>query len=386
MRDLLQCRNDIDRIDTQILQLLRERMDVATDIARYKLAHNQSITDPVREHAKLVTLRAKAHDMGLPPSYLSDLYKLIMRHTCSVEQRVIIAEANKNTVIRDATVAHLGKTGSYSHVAAMKYLEGYHGRIDAIGCESFSQIVGLVETGKTEFGVLPIENSSSGAINDVLDVIQNTKAFIVGELFVPIDHAVLATTQIELDKVTDVYSHPQPVAQCSRWIKDMLPNANVHYTKATSEAMEIIKEKNDPRHVAIGSHMAASFYNLLPIVDNIANNIYNFTRFIVISMTPIIVPEPIEAKTSLSFSVQKYTPGSLISVLSEISKHKLNVTKLISRPRINAGRETWEEIFFADIEANLASSAMQDILEDIKPFTSSLKVLGCYPNSEQKKD
>src|SRR5574344_1469781 len=102
MRDLLQCRNDIDRIDTQILQLLRERMDVATDIARYKLAHNQSITDPVREHAKLVTLRAKAHDMGLPPSYLSDLYKLIMRHTCSVEQRVIIAEANKNTVIRDA--------------------------------------------------------------------------------------------------------------------------------------------------------------------------------------------------------------------------------------------------------------------------------------------
>lgn len=386
MRDLLQCRDDIDRIDTQILKLLRERMDVATDIARYKLSHNQSITDPIREHAKLVNLRTKAHDVGLPPSYLSDLYKLIMRHTCSVEQQVIIAEANKDCVQRDASVAHLGKTGSYSHVAAMKFLEGYQGKIDALGCESFSQIVGLVETGKTEFGVLPIENSSSGAINDVLDVIQNTKAFIIGELFVPIDHAVLATTQIDLDKVTDVYSHPQPVAQCSRWIKDILPHANVHYTKATSEAMEIIKEKNDPRHVAIGSHMAASFYNLLPIVDNIANNIHNFTRFIVISMTPIIVPEPIEAKTSLSFSVQKYTPGSLISVLSEISKHKLNVTKLISRPRIDTGRDTWEEIFFADIEGNLASSAMQDILEDIKPFTSSLKVLGCYPNSEQKKD
>ena len=101
-------------------------------------------------------------------------------------------------------------------------------------------------------------------------------------------------------------------------------------------------------------------------------------------MTPIVVPSTISAKTSLSFGVQKYTPGSLISVLNEISKHQMNVTKIISRPRLDKNKETWEEIFFADIEGNLSSPEMQDILEDVKPFTSSLKVLGCYPNSEEQ--
>ncbi|MDY6247788.1 MAG: prephenate dehydratase domain-containing protein, partial [Succinivibrio sp.] len=174
------------------------------------------------------------------------------------------------------------------------------------------------------------------------------------------------------------------VAQCSEWIKDLIPHATVHYTKATTEAMEIVENLKDPHHVAIGSHNAGPFYNLVPFVDNIANNPHNFTRFIVLSMTPICVPETVEAKTSISFSVQKFVPGSLIAVLEEFSKRKLNLVKLISRPRIEASRDTWEEIFFADIEANLNASAMQDILEDIKPFTNSLKVLGCYASNFQK--
>ncbi len=384
MRDLLQCRDDIDNIDKQILQLLEQRMDVAKDIAEYKLSHNQSISDVTREHIKLQKLREMAKAHGLPSSYISDLYKLIMKNTCSIEQQHIIAKANKSSIIRDTSIAHLGSTGSYSHVASMRFLDGFHGTITTSGCDTFDQIVGQVETGKVEFGVLPIENSSSGSINEVLDAIQNTTASIVGELFVPIDHAVLGPTPVQLDEITDVYSHPQPVTQCSNWIKDLLPHAKIHYTKATSEAMKIVKEKNSSNHVAIGSHMAASYYDLLPIVENIANNTNNYTRFIVISMTPICVPSTIPAKTSLSFSVQKYTPGSLISVLAEVSKHKLNVTKLISRPKLNNHKETWEEIFFADIEGNLASPELQDILEDIKPYTSSLKVLGCYPNSEEK--
>ena len=384
MRDLLQCRDDIDRIDNQILNLLKERMEVANDIAAYKLAHNQSITDSTREHTKLQTLRTKASEHGLPPSYISDLYKLIMRNTCAVEQHYIISKANGSTLLRDTSVAYLGTKGSYSHLATCKYLEAYQGNITATGCDSFSEIAGLVETGKCEYGLLPIENSSSGSINEVLDVMQTTKASIVGELCVPIDHSILGISKIDLKDITDVYSHPQPVAQCSEWIKDLIPHATVHYTKATTEAMEIVENLKDPHHVAIGSHNAGPFYNLVPFVDNIANNPHNFTRFIVISMTPICVPETVEAKTSISFSVQKFVPGSLIAVLEEFSKRKLNLVKLISRPRIEASRDTWEEIFFADIEANLNASAMQDILEDIKPFTNSLKVLGCYASNFQK--
>lgn len=384
MRDLIQCRNDIDAIDSNILKLFKERMEVATDIAHYKLLHNQGITDTEREMAKLQKLRAQARELGLPTDYISDVYRKIMDHTCAVERQYIISMLNKLDIKRDTSVAYLGTVGSYSYLAAHKYLNNYRGKVDALGCSTFSEIVQAVETDRCKFGVLPIENSSSGSINDVLDVLQNTSAVFVGELYVNIDHAILGPQNIDISKITDLYSHPQPFSQCSSWIKENLPHAKVHYCKATSEAMQMVADYNNPCHAAIGSHQAASCYNLIPIADNIANNIHNYTRFVIIGMTPITVPNNLAAKTSLSFSVQKYTPGTLIAVLNEFSKAQLNLTKLISRPRLVSGRDTWEEIFFADIEANLASETMQNILDKIRNYTSSLKVLGCYVNADRK--
>ena len=384
MRDLIQCRNDIDAIDSNILKLFKERMEVATDIAHYKLLHNQGITDTEREMAKLQKLRAQARELGLPTDYISDVYREIMDHTCAVERQYIISMLNKLDIKRDTSVAYLGTVGSYSYLAAHKYLNNYRGKVYALGCSTFSEIVQAVETDRCNFGVLPIENSSSGSINDVLDVLQNTSAVFVGELYVNIDHAILGPQNIDISKITDLYSHPQPFSQCSSWIKENLPHAKVHYCKATSEAMQMVADYNNPCHAAIGSHQAASCYNLIPIADNIANNIHNYTRFVIIGMTPITVPNNLAAKTSLSFSVQKYTPGTLIAVLNEFSKAQLNLTKLISRPRLVSGRDTWEEIFFADIEANLASETMQNILDKIRNYTSSLKVLGCYVNADRK--
>lgn len=384
MRDLIQCRNDIDAIDSNILKLFKERMEVATDIAHYKLLHNQGITDTEREIAKLKKLRAQARELGLPTDYISDVYRKIMDHTCAAERQYIISMLNKLDIERDTSVAYLGTVGSYSYLAAHKYLNNYRGKVDALGCSTFSEIVQAVETDRCKFGVLPIENSSSGSINDVLDVLQKTSAVFVGELYVNIDHAILGPQDIDISKITDLYSHPQPFSQCSSWIKENLPQAKVHYCKATSEAMQIVADYNSPCHAAIGSHQAANCYNLIPIVDNIANNIHNYTRFVIIGMTPITVPNNLAAKTSLSFSVQKYTPGTLIAVLNEFSKAQLNLTKLISRPRLVSGRDTWEEIFFADIEANLASETMQNILDKIRNYTSSLKVLGCYVNADRK--
>ena len=384
MRDLSQCREAIDSIDANILKLFKERMEVANDIAHYKLMHNQGITDASREMAKLKALRAQAKELGLPTDYISDVYRQIMDHTCASERQYILTMLNNLDIERDTSVAYLGTVGSYSYVAAHKYLNNYRGKVEAVGCASFQDIVNAVEIGRCMYGVLPIENSSSGSINEVLDVLQNTSAVFVGELYVNIDHAVLGTENVDIQEITDIYSHPQPFSQCSAYIKDNLAHAKVHYCKATSEAMEIVSKLHDPHHAAIGSHQAASCYNLVPIVDNIANNIHNYTRFVIIGMTPITIPENLAAKTSISFSVQKYVPGSLIAVLNEFSKANLNLTKLISRPRLITGRDTWEEIFFADVEGNLASETMQEILEKIRAYTSSIKVLGCYINAEKK--
>lgn len=384
MKDLLTCRDEIDTIDTKILKLLKDRMEIAKDIANYKLNNNQSIIDKQREQAKLNTLMHKAQTLGLSSILINEIYSKLMAQTVSFEQSHILSELNKQDVNRDTSIAYLGTIGTYSHLAAFTFLDNYHGNIKGIGCQSFDEIISTVECGKSEYAVLPIENSSSGNINDVLDVMQNTKAHIVGELFYPIDHSILALDTIKLDEIEEIYSHPQPVSQCSHWLKSHLPNVKINYTNASSEAMQKVIELNNKHIVALGSANAAKYYKLHSLVTDIANNIHNYTRFIALSMTPIIVPDIIKAKTSITFSVAKYQPGSLINVLNEFSRHHINLTKLHSRPKESDNKETWEEIFFADIEANLNTPQMQDIISNITHLTSNLKILGCYPNNEKK--
>ena len=374
MRDLLDCRDAIDAIDSEIISLLQQRQEVARDVARYKLAHNQGIVDKRREGQKLSTLMNKAVAAGISPSMVHDVYELIMAHTVSYEQSYIVEAVNGVDVTRNTSVAYLGTKGTYSHLATHRFFEAYEGRMEEHSCASFDEIVALVENGTCEYGVMPIENSNSGSINESVDIMQTMTAHIVGEIFYPIDHSILAlphdatattqqsgTTQIDYSTIQTIYSHPQPVAQCSKFLKEHLTSA-----------------------VALGSMHAARYYDLQPLVSDIANNKSNYTRFIILSKTPVTIPNNLEAKTSILFSTKKYTPGSLIAVLNAFSAHNINLTKLYSRPMETKSREVWEEIFFADVEANLDTPVMQEILDQLQEHTTNLKVLGCYLSAERR--
>lgn len=382
MLNLTECRDRIDSVDNQILDLLKQRKEIADDIANYKLERDQPVSDKNREQQKLNTLMQKGSEMGLAPSLINKVFRQIMNYTVAYELCYIQDKLNNKDIKRSTSVSYLGTIGTYSHLAAHKYLECYAGKFEEYGCNSFAEIVENVECGKTEYGVLPIENSSSGSINDVLDIVQMMKARIVGELFYPIDHSLLTVNGGTLEEITDIYSHPQPVTQCSNWLNLHLPNVKIHYTSASSEAMKEVIRLNNPKIAALGSKNAAKFYSLNSLVTDIANNPNNFTRFIVIAMSPVVVPNFVDAKTSIIFTTKKYTPGSLISVLNEFSKNNINLTKLHSRPRERNARETWEEIFFADVEANLDTPVMQNIMDNLKQLTGEIKVLGCYPSNE----
>lgn len=385
MRDLNTCRLAIDEIDGKLLDLLSQRKDVAADIAECKLQKDQKISDPAREQEKLDAIMEKARALNLPPAFAAAVFKTVIANTVSYEQEYAINRLHHQKIKRSTSVAYLGPKGTYSHLAAMRYLSMYTDHIKERDCRAFDEIVASVESGKSEYGLLPIENSSSGSINGVLDVLQDSKVSLVGEIFVPIDHAVLTCAKVNVGEITDIYSHPQPIEQCSRWLKDFMPKVNIHYMKSTSHAMEEVQKLNDPHCAAIASHHAGSYYGLLPIMDNIANNVHNYTRFVAISMIPLLLPESIDAKTSISFTVAKYTPGSLICVLNEFSKLGINLTKLTSRPKLSPGHDTWEEIFFADVQGNLSSPQMQNCLEKIRSYTGSLKILGCYASDERKR-
>lgn len=390
MRDLLECRDAIDSIDNQIIELLRQRQDVARDVAIYKLAHDQGIVDKQREEQKLTTLMEKAMGAGISAYMVREIYEQIMAHTVSFEKSYIVSAVNNQEFVRSTSVAYLGTKGTYSHLATHRFFDHYENRLTECSSSSFDEIVEQVESGKCEYGVLPIENSNSGSINEAVDTMQTMSAHIVGEIFQPIDHSVLSTQEapkfgqaINWKEITSIYSHPQPVTQCSKFIKEYLPHAKIIYTKASSEAMVKVKELGDPHAIALGSMHAARYYNLHPLASNIANNKNNYTRFIVLSKTPIVVPNNMNAKTSLLFSTKKYTPGSLVSVLDEFTRNNINLVKLYSRPLEQKSRDTWEEIFFADVEANLNTPVMLNIMEHIKEHTSNLKVLGCYLSDER---
>lgn len=393
MRDLLDCRKAIDDIDNKIIELLKARQDVATDVAIYKLAHDQKIVDKTREGQKLNAMMSKAIAAGLSPSMVSELYERIMHHTVAYEQTYVVEQLNQKDIARSTSIAYLGTKGTYSHLAAHRYFEHFEGRMEEHSCASFDEIVHKVESAECEYGVLPIENSNSGSINESVDTLQNMQASIVGEIFYPIDHSLLSTqlkdahsegTAVDYSKITTIYSHPQPVAQCSKFIKEHLSHAKVIYTNSSSDAMEKVKSLNDPSCIAIGSKHAARYYELSPLVSDIANNKSNYTRFIVISATPIKVPLALQAKTTLLFCVKKYQPGSLINVLHEFSTRNLNLSKLYSRPLENKNRDTWEEIFFVDVDANLELPAMQECLSLLKEHTTHLSVLGCYVSDARK--
>ncbi|MBQ9275717.1 MAG: chorismate mutase [Succinivibrio sp.] len=384
MRNLTQCREQIDAVDQQILQLLKERNEIARDIAQCKLESDQAVTDAEREEQKLSGLGRQALKEGLSASYVRDVFKTIISHTVAYEKRYIVDKINEGGHRRSSSIAFLGTVGTYSHLAARRFLEHYGDNVTEHGCDNFEEVTASVECGRSAFGVLPVENSSSGSINEVLDVLQEAKVHLVGEVLFPIDHSILAIGQLNLDEITDVYSHPQPVTQCSRWLKDFLPKVNIHYTKSSSDALSTVRDLHKKGHVCIASHHAADYYGLTPLADDIANNVHNYTRFVAIAKEPIVVPNGVEAKTSLSFSVEKYTPGSLIGVLTEFQRQGINLDKLISRPRLDHGSYTWEEIFFVDVQANVASPKMQEILERIGPRTSQLKILGCYPSTVQR--
>ncbi len=274
-----------------------------------------------------------------------------------------------------ARIAYLGPKGSYSHIAARQYAARHFEHLIECGCQKFQDIFTQVETGQADYAVLPIENTSSGSINDVYDLLQHTSLSIVGEITNPIDHCVLVATDTDLSQINTVYSHPQPFQQCSQFI-NRFPHWKIEYCESTAAAMEKVAQLNSPTAAALGSEAGGALYNLQVLEHNLANQQQNITRFIVLARKAIDVSEQIPAKTTLIMATGQQS-GALVEALLVLRDHGIIMTKLESRP-INGN--PWEEMFYIDVQANLRSDPMQKALADLTPITRSLKVLGCYPS------
>lgn len=371
---LLVLRERISALDLKLLALLAERRELAVDVAKAKQLHHRPIRDKERERDLLDALITAAKPYDLDGFYITRLFQLIIEDSVLTQQALLQHQLNQ-TAQHSARIAFLGPKGSYSHLAARQYAARHFEQLIECGCQKFQDIFTQVETGQADYAVLPIENTSSGSINDVYDLLQHTSLSIVGEITNPIDHCVLVATDTDLSQIKTVYSHPQPFQQCSQFI-NRFPHWKIEYCESTAAAMEKVAQLNSPEAAALGSEAGGALYNLQVLGHNLANQQQNITRFIILARKAIDVSDQIPAKTTLIMATGQQS-GALVEALLVLRDHGIIMTKLESRP-INGN--PWEEMFYIDVQANLRSESMQKALADLTPITRSLKVLGCYPS------
>ncbi|QYJ89024.1 chorismate mutase [Shewanella halotolerans] len=367
-------REQITALDNELLALLAKRRALSLDVARSKEVDIRPIRDTQREKELLARLVKQGREQGLDAHYVLSLYQSIIEDSVLNQQAYLQGRANPDFQKQQYNIAYLGARGSYSYLAATRYCERRQVGMQDLGCKSFDEIVQAVESGHADYGFLPIENTSSGSINEVYDVLQHTSLAIVGETTIEVGHCLLAKPGTNVKQIKTIYAHPQPISQCSRYLSQH-GEFKLEYCSSSAEAMERVLEADDNSVAAIGSVEGGALYQLEAVERELANQKINQSRFIVVARKAIAVPEQLPAKTTLIMATGQ-KPGALVEALLILKAHDLNMSKLESRPIPGT---PWEEMFYLDLDANLASDEMQQALKELERITRFIKVLGCYP-------
>lgn len=376
-RPLEQIRTDITALDSELLALLARRRSLSLEVARSKIRDPHPVRDRRREEALLLRLIDAGRELGLDAHYITRLFQLVIEDSVLHQQAFLQQRLNQGNHSDLCRVAFLGPRGSYSHLALQQYFSRRTTELVEIDRRGFRQIIEAVESDQADYAMLPIENTSSGSINEVYDVLQHTSCAIVGELTVPVEHCLMSAVPSSEAQIRTIYTHFQPAQQCSEYIAS-LPGVSVERCDSTAAACLKVSELQDPTAAAIGNAAGGALYGLTVLRDKIANQLENFSRFIVVGRQPVSVAEQIPAKTTLIMSTAQQ-PGALVEALLILRRHGLNLTKLESRPIIG---NPWEEMFYIDFEGNTASPAVKAALAELTRTTRYLKVLGCYPSEQ----
>jgi prephenate dehydratase len=265
-------------------------------------------------------------------------------------------------------VAFQGERGAYSELAVIHFFPNS----TPIPVRSFQEVIETLSSGLCDYAVVPIENSIEGSVNEVYDLLLQSNLYIVGETYQRIHHCLIVIKGNDVGSLREVYSHPQALAQCRQYINEKkLASVPVY---DTAGAVKMIKEGQHKRAAAIASKRAAEIYGMEILDVGIEDRKSNFTRFYVLSREFANTKPSGNDGTSIIFSV-KHAPGSLVNILSEFARRKINLTKIESRPT----KETpWEYNFFTDFEGHILDSKVKDVLKVIESKTTFVKVLGSY--------
>lgn len=374
--DINELRNEIDTIDNELVRLFEKRMATAASIAAYKKANSLPVSDRERERQVINKVTAKVSPEF--SEYARVLYQTIFDVSCSYQRGLnskkssliekiekVTAETPKERVNR-AVVACQGVEGAYSQHACDKMF-AYPSIMYFNG---FEDVFKAVDSGLCRYGILPVENSTAGSVNQVYDLMSKYSFYITHSLKLCIEHKLLANNATSISSIKEIYSHEQALNQCSAFISQL--GVKAHVCKNTAEAAKIVAESGRTDIAAIGAKECAELYDLKILSGNIQNTQNNYTRFICISKEPEIYPGA--TKTSIILTIP-HTPGSLYNIIARFAAHGLNLTKLESRPIPGSN---FEFKFYFDIDASVYSAEFKKLIEELENDCEEFTYLGSY--------
>jgi chorismate mutase/prephenate dehydratase len=350
--DLADWRTRINDLDNQILNLLNQRAEAALQIGHLKRRQGTPSYVPERE-AEILRLLTARNAGPLTADNLAAIWREVLSACRALEGPL--------------TVAYLGPQATFTHQAA---LGRFGAAVDFRPARTIVDSFDEVERGRAVFGVVPVENSTEGAVNVTLDRLIDSEAMICGEIYLEIAQHLLSRAA-DLSEVKRVLSHPQGLAQCRNWLAANLPDAATEETSSTAAAVEIAA--GDPTVAGIAAELAGTLYGVPILRERIEDNRHNATRFLVIGRQAM-GPSGRD-KTSILFAM-KNEPGSLHRILEPFVRAGLNLSKIESRP---ARSRAWEYVIFVDFEGHRDTPAVAAALREIEERTLYLRILGSYP-------
>lgn len=369
--DLQALRERIERLDRELLGLLKQRMAIVEGVAGAKLQTASPFRDPRREEHVIQRVRHIGVELGLDAHRVESLYRAIMEMSIAHQQAYV--HALDAVPLR---IAYQGIEGSNSHLAAQRRYAGRAGGALLTGHEDFRHAVEAVRGGEADLALLPIENSTAGSINETYDLLAEGGVTIIGEVVSAIDHCLVGLAGARVEDLRLVISHPQALRQCDLFLRS-LPGAAVRSEFDTAGAARKVQELGDPTTAAIASADAAARHGLEVLRREIQNEPRNFTRFVELAREASPCPADLPCKTSLLVDVA-HRPAALGELLVELGRRGVNVCKLESRP---IPSRPWQYRFYLDLEGHAASTAVATALASVRPLCGELRVLGTYPQA-----
>ena len=384
MDQLEQYRAEIDRIDGELVKLFLERMAVTQKVGEYKQGRGIPVLDPARER-RVVAARAAMTDDPARKTDLAALYECIMGLSRR-QQRQLVAEGegdpdyaafaaalrDRRTPVERPRVVYQGEPGCFSEAAAADF---FGDGVDSRGLPWFPDVFAALERGEADYAVLPVENSSTGSIRQVYDLLAQYNYYIVGECQVKVEHCLMALPGVALEDIQTVCSHEQGLMQCEKYL-DGHRNWRRTPTLDTAGAAKLVAGTGDRAAAAIGPRRAAAIYGLNILAEAINYNAMNHTRFVVVS--PRLELRPGRDKISAVFRLP-HESGSLHSILTVFAVQGLNLLKLESRPIPGRG---WEYLFFLDFTGDVLAPEMDGVLHELGQLSAQFRILGNFKGCE----